>query len=104
MIDGAGPLRRLFSIVLPQSWPVVVTVSILHFFYIWNETQQASLYLSGNPLLMPVSFGVQVYQSRVPIQNVIEAASIVVLVIPVIVLFISQRLFMQGMVITAVDK
>ena len=100
MIDGAGPLRRLFSIVLPQSWPVVVTVSILHFFYIWNETQQASLYLSGSPLLMPISFGVQVYQSRVPIQNVIEAASIVVLIIPVIVLFISQRLFMQGMVIT----
>jgi multiple sugar transport system permease protein len=104
MIDGAGPLRRLFLIVLPQSWPVVVTVSILHFFYIWNETQQASLYLSGNPLLMPVSFGVQVYQSRVPIQNVIEAASIVVLMIPVVVLFISQRLFMQGMVITAVEK
>lgn len=100
MIDGAGPLRRLFSIVLPQSWPVVVTVSILHFFYIWNETQQASLYLSGSPLLMPISFGVQVYQSRVPIQNVIEAASIVVLIIPIIVLFISQRLFMQGMVIT----
>ena len=100
MIDGAGPLRRLFSIVLPQSWPVVVTVSILHFFYIWNETQQASLYLTGSPLLMPISFGVQTYQSRVPIQNVIEAASIVVLIIPIIVLFVSQRLFMQGMVIT----
>ncbi len=104
MIDGAGPLRRLFLVVLPQSWPVVVTVSILHFFYIWNETQQASLYLSGSPLLMPVSFGVQVYQSRVPIQNVIEAATIVVLIIPVIVLFISQRMFMQGMVITGAEK
>ncbi len=104
MIDGAGPLRRLFSVILPQSWPVVVTVSILHFFYIWNETQQASLYLSANPLLMPISFGVQVYQSRVPIQNVIEAATIVVLVIPVIVLFISQRMFMQGLVITGAEK
>lgn len=104
MIDGAGPLRRLFSVVLPQSWPVVVTVSVLHFFYIWNETRLASLYLSANPLLMPISFGVQTYQSRVPIQNVIEAASIIVLIIPVIVLFISQRLFMQSVLITKADK
>lgn len=104
MIDGAGPLRRLFSVVLPQSWPVVVTVSVLHFFYIWNETRLASLYLSANPLLMPISFGVQTYQSRVPIQNVIEAASIIVLIIPVIVLFISQRLFMQSVLITKTDK
>lgn len=101
MIDGAGPLRRLFQIVLPQSWPVVITVSLLHFFYSWNETRLASLYLG--PELRPVSFGVQNYQSLLPIENMIQAATLVVLVVPLLVLLLSQRYFMQ-MVVTGVEK
>jgi multiple sugar transport system permease protein len=104
MLDGAGPLRRLYSVILPQSWPVVITVSLLHFFYTWNETRLASLYLGSNPDLMPVSFGVQNYQSLIPIQNVIEASAVAVLVVPVIVLFLAQRYFMQGLVITGTEK
>jgi multiple sugar transport system permease protein len=104
MIDGAGPLRRLFAVVLPQCWPVVITISLLHFFYSWNETRLASLYLGINSGLLPVSFGVQNYQSRVPIENLIQAASLVTLVIPFIVLLLGQRYFMQGMVITGTEK
>ena len=104
MLDGAGPLRRLFSVVLPQSWPVVITISLLHFFYTWNETRLASLYLGTDPKLMPVSFGVQNYQSFIPIQNVIEASSIIVLILPVILLILAQKYFMQGLVITGAEK
>ena len=105
MLDGAGPLRRLFSVILPQSWPVVITVSLLHFFYMWNETRTASLYLMTTDLsLMPVSFAMQTYQSLLPIQNVIEASTLVILVIPVIILFLSQRLFMQGVIVTGTEK
>lgn len=104
MLDGAGPLRRLFLVVLPQSWPVVITISLLHFFYMWNETRQASLYLGSNPALMPISFGIQNYQSRVPIQNVIQASTLVVMVVPIIILFIAQRFFMQGVIVTGAEK
>ncbi len=104
MIDGAGPLRRLFQIVLPQSWPVVITVSLLHFFYAWNETRLASLYLGTNPELMPVSFGVQNYQSYISIDNVIDASAVIVLIIPVIVLLLAQKYFMQGLVITGTER
>jgi multiple sugar transport system permease protein len=104
MLDGAGPLRRLFSIVLPLCWPAVITVSLLQFFYTWNETRMASLYLGTNSHLMPLSFGVQVYQSYLPIQNVIEAGTMVVLVIPFLVLILSQRFFMRSMVITGMEK
>ena len=104
MLDGAGPLRRLFSVVLPQSWPVVITVSLLHFFYTWNETRLASLYLGTDPKLMTVSFGIQNYQSFVPIQNVIEASSLVVLIVPVLILILAQKYFMQGLVITGAER
>lgn len=104
MLDGAGPLRRLFAIVLPQAWPAVITVVILHFFYVWNETRNASLYISENHMLRPISFGMQEYYSFLPIQNVISASTLVVMILPVVLLFLSQRLFMQNMIFTGAEK
>jgi multiple sugar transport system permease protein len=104
MLDGAGPLRILFSVMLPQCWPVVITVSLLHFYYVWNETRQAALYLGIRPDLAPVSFGIQNFQSLAPIQNVLQASALLVMIIPVIVLFLSQRYFMRDMVITGMEK
>ena len=104
MLDGAGPLRILVSVILPQSWPVVLTVSLLHFFYIWNETRQASLYLGVRLDLAPVSFGVQNFQSLSPIQNTLQASALVIMLVPVLVLLLSQRFFMQDMIITGTER
>jgi len=104
MLDGAGPLRILFSVMIPQSWPVIITVSLLHFFFIWNETRQAALYLSISRNLAPISFGIQNFQSLAPIQNLMQASALVVMIIPVVVLIISQRFFMQDMVITGIER
>ncbi|MCI0575143.1 MAG: carbohydrate ABC transporter permease, partial [Chloroflexi bacterium] len=104
VIDGAGPLRTLFSIILPQSWPVIITVSLLHFFYLWNETRQATLYLSIRRDLVPVSFGIQNFQSLSPIQNQLQASALLVMIVPVLVLLISQRYFMRNVVVTGMEK
>lgn len=104
VIDGAGPLRTLFSVVLPQSWPVVITITLLHFFYIWNETRQASLYLSINRSLAPISFGVQNYQSLGPVQNQLQASALIIMAVPVIILLISQRYFMRDVLVTGTEK
>jgi multiple sugar transport system permease protein len=104
MLDGAGPLQRLWYVILPQSWPVVITVSLLFFFYSWNEIRQVSLYVGSNMQLIPLSYGVQNFQSFNPIQNLIAASTIIVLAFPVILLFLSQRFFMQGLVITGAEN
>jgi multiple sugar transport system permease protein len=104
MLDGAGPLRILFSVMIPQSWPVIITTSLLHFFFIWNETRQAALYLSIRRDLVPVSFGIQNFQSLAPIQNQLQASALVIMVVPLVVLLISQRFFMQDMVITGMER
>ena len=36
-IDGAGPLRTLISVILPQSVPAIITVSLFHFFSLCKE-------------------------------------------------------------------
>jgi multiple sugar transport system permease protein len=104
MLDGAGPLRILLSVILPQSWPVIITTALLHFFYIWNETRQAALYLGTRRDLAPISFGIQNFQSLAPIQNILQASALILMIIPVLVLINSQRYFMRDMVITGMEK
>lgn len=104
MLDGAGPLRILISVILPQSVPVVTTVALLHFFYIWNETRFASLYLGVAPNLQPISFGIQRSQSFFFTPEALMVGALVVMIVPIIVLFISQRFFMQDMIVTQIEK
>lgn len=104
MLDGAGPLRILFSVILPQSFPVIITTALLHFFYIWNETRQAALYLSIRRDLAPISFGIQNFQSLAPIQNQLQASALLIMIVPVVILLVSQRFFMQDMVITGMER
>jgi multiple sugar transport system permease protein len=104
MLDGAGPLRILISVILPQSVPVVTTVALLHFFYIWNETRNASLYLGISPNLQTISFGIQRAQSIFFTPEALMVGALMVMVVPVIVLFIAQRFFMQDMIVTQIEK
>ena len=104
LLDGAGPLRILISVILPQSIPVVTTVALLHFFYIWNETRLSSLYLSISPNLQMVSFGIQRSQTFFFTPEMLMVGALMVMIIPVIVLFLSQRFFMQDMIVTQIEK
>ncbi len=104
MLDGAGAFRILRSIVLPQSIPVIVTVSLLHFFYAWNETRMQSLYLGISPDLFTVAYAVQNYQTFFPPPNMLQASALLVISAPALLLLLSQRIFMQNMVITGIEK
>ena len=104
MLDGAGPLRILVSVILPQSVPVVTTVALLHFFYIWNETRQSSLYLGISPNLQMISFGIQRGQSFFFTPEALMVGALVAMAVPVLVLFLSQRFFMQDMIVTQIEK
>jgi multiple sugar transport system permease protein len=104
VLDGAGPLRILLSIMLPQAVPTLVTVCLLQFFYFWNETRSASLYLGTSPHLYPVAFWLRQYGGFFPSTNLLQASALMVMIVPAVVLFLAQRLFMQGVVITGAEK
>ncbi len=103
MIDGAGPLRTLVSIILPQAIPVVVTVALLHFFNAWNELRMASLYL-GASQERTISFSVQSFVTYGFTPEVNQASALLLMIVPILVLVIAQRFFMQDMVITGIEK
>jgi multiple sugar transport system permease protein len=104
-VDGAGPFRILWSIILPQSYPVLVAVSVFHIVYAWNDYFGPLLYLSTKMQNQPVSVALArfngIYGQR---PELIQAGSLMTLVIPLILFFVAQRFFVQGIVITGVEK
>jgi multiple sugar transport system permease protein len=104
-VDGAGPLRILWSIILPQSLPVLVAVSVFHIVFAWNDYFGPLLYLSTKMQDQPVSVALArfngIYGQR---PELIQAGSLMTLLIPLVLFFAAQRFFVQGIVITGVEK
>ena len=100
-IDGAGPLRTFWSIILPQSIPALVAISLFHFFFAWNDFFGPLIYLAGARDKVPISVGLTFFEGIYGSQpQLIQAASIMTLIIPLLIFFFAQRYFVQGIVIT----
>lgn len=105
MLDGAGPLRTLFSVILPQSIPVLVAVVLFHFVFAWNDYFAPLVYLASVPDLQPISIAIQYYNQTYTFEpNMIQATAIMGLVLPVTIFFLGQRAFMRGVVAPSVGK
>ena len=104
-MDGAGPFRTLISVIIPQSWPVIIAVGIFHFVYSWNNFFEPLIYLTTQPELQPLAVGLQRFNgihSREP--SLLQAGTLMTLVIPVVVYILFQRVFTRGVVITGVER
>ena len=105
MIDGAGPLRVLWSVILPQSYAALVAVTIFHVVWAWNDYFGPLIYLSTRQQLQPVSVALARFNYRFGSDpQYIQAGALMTLVIPLIIFVIAQRFFVQGIVITGVEK
>jgi multiple sugar transport system permease protein len=104
-IDGAGPMKILTSVILPQAWPVIIAVSIFHFVFSWNDYFGPLIYLSGARDLIPLQVGLANFNG-IYYQNpaYIQAGTMMTLLIPVLMFIVFQRVFTRGIVITGVEK
>jgi multiple sugar transport system permease protein len=104
-IDGAGPVRILWSVILPQCKAVLLAVTLFHLVFAWNDYFAPLIYLSTRPDLQPISLGLAqfrgIYGQNPPL---IQAAALMALIVPVLLFFFAQRAFMQGVVVTGVEK
>ncbi len=89
-IDGAGALRRLWSIVLPLARPVLAVVSIIAFVALWQNFLWPLLIYSGNTDAAPISVAL-VALSDDTRQNILLAASVLASFPTILVFLIFQR-------------
>jgi multiple sugar transport system permease protein len=105
MIDGAGPLRILWSVIIPQSYPVLVAVSVFHIVWAWNDYFGPLIYLTTRRDLQPISVSLALFTGLYGTRpELIQAASLLTLIFPLLLFFLAQRFFVQGIVITGVEK
>jgi multiple sugar transport system permease protein len=104
-IDGAGPIRTLLSVIIPQAWPVIIAVAIFHFVYSWNDFFEPLIYLSAKPELQPLAVGLSRFQGiHFTAPGLVQAGTIMTMVIPIALFLIFQRFFTRGIVISGVEK
>jgi len=95
-IDGAGPLRALWSIVLPMSRPILGVVSIFATVAVWKDVLWPLLVLT-DPTKLTVNTGLlNLTGDGIP-ENILMA-SLAIASVPTIVFFlIFQRSIMSGL-------
>ncbi|HEV3359789.1 MAG TPA: carbohydrate ABC transporter permease [Pseudonocardiaceae bacterium] len=95
--DGAGELRTFFSIYLPTCRPALTTIALLTAIPTWNEYVLTRVSLN-DPTTFTLPIALQNLDSTLtPQQNVLMAASLII-VIPVVILFVLlQRYFVNGL-------
>jgi len=100
-VDGCGPVRLLFAVLLPAARPVIVAVSIFSFMLAWGEVLFASV-LTGEQT-RTVSVGLQSYASEANVYwNQVMAASLVVSAPVVLAFLLLQRHITSGLTAGAV--
>jgi multiple sugar transport system permease protein len=104
-IDGAGPLRVLWSVILPQSYPAIVAVTIFHVVWAWNDYFNPLIYLSTHQDRQPISVALARFNYMYGSDpQYIQAGALMTLIVPLIIFVAAQRFFVQGIVISGVEK
>ena len=99
-IDGASDLRILSRIVVPLSKPALITVGLLTFIDKWNDFYGPLIYLQ-QPELRPLSLALQTFQAAHRAQwPQLMAASLLIALPLVVIYFIAQRWFIEGITLT----
>jgi multiple sugar transport system permease protein len=102
-IDGCGYLRIFGRILLPLARPALAAVAILSFMYHWNDFLGPLIYLNSQDLYT-VSVALANFTAAYGATpwNLLMAASAVAVLPCVVLFFLAQRYFIQGIVITGV--
>ncbi len=101
-IDGANSLQRLWYIILPQSRHALFAVSIFHFLYAWNDFYEPLIFLHSRTN-WTMAVGLQTFNAMHSVNtHLIMAASLMMVVPTLILFFLSQKVFTQGIVMSGI--
>jgi glucose/mannose transport system permease protein len=102
-VDGAGFWRIFFEIMLPMSLPIFVVALILQVTGIWNDFLFGVVFAGTQNLPMTVQLNNIVNSAQgTPEYNVNMAATVLTGLVPLIIYFVSGKLFVRGVAAGAV--
>jgi ABC-type glycerol-3-phosphate transport system permease component len=101
-IDGANTLQILWMVILPLALPALATVAIFTFQSSWNDFLAPLIYLQ-KPELYTVTLGLQFFRSTYTTNWAYLMAATLVTSLPMILIFfVAQRYFVEGITLSGV--
>jgi multiple sugar transport system permease protein len=101
-IDGASYLKIFYKIVLPLTLPALASLVALQFVWVWNDFFFAAVLISS-PERKLATQTIPAIKGRLQIDwPVISAASVLVMIVPIIIYVVLQRYYVRGLVAGAV--
>jgi multiple sugar transport system permease protein len=102
-VDGCGEIRILLTVVLRLAKPAIAAVALFSILYTWNDFFLPLLYLSDNPDNWVASIGLSQFRSLHQVQwNLVMAATLLVMLPVIVLFFLAQKAFVQGVTLTGV--
>lgn len=109
-IDGCGPLRYYLTILIPLSMPVVITLSILWFQFLWNDLMGPLIYLTSQEnytittglLSLRSTLGGSFSLRGKATEHLLMAGSLMGMLPSIVIFFALQRYFIKGVVMTGI--
>ncbi len=96
-VDGAGPLRSFWKIIVPLSRPALGTLAIIKFLGVWNDYLWPLVMIRQEKMFtLPIGIGQMQVRQGMVVWGVQMAASVLATVPVVILVFIMQRQFLRG--------
>ena len=100
LVDGASYLQIYSRVVLPMAKPVLCSVGVFAFMNTWNDFMGPLLYLDKDKL-KTISLGLQNFIGQYTSSwNLLMAASTVAIIPMIVIFFLAQRYFIEGISFT----
>lgn len=95
VLDGCGPIRLFFTIIMPLMTPVLVTAIVLCFLNMWNEFVMP-LYFLNSTDKWPMTLGVYNFFGQFETQWNLIAADVLLTSLPVVVMYLALQKYIVG--------
>lgn len=107
-IDGANPFRIFVTVLLPLMKPVLATLAVLTFLWSWNDFLSPLIYLNS-PEQFTLALGMRYFDVTpagqswgLPTDHLLMATCVMATTPIIILFFLAQRHFVQGIVMSGI--
>jgi len=102
-VDGCGEVRILTTVVARLAKPAIAAVALFSFLYTFNDFFLPLLYTGENPGNWVISIGLSQFRSLHQVQwNLTMAATLLVMAPVIVLFFLAQKAFVEGVTLTGV--
>ena len=102
-VDGCGEFRILTTVVVRLAKPAIAAVALFSVLYCFNDFFLPLLYVGENPDKWVIQIGLSQFRSLHQVQwNLVMAATILVMLPVIVLFFLAQRAFVEGVTLTGV--